>query len=561
MDDTWEDPAEQEEEFDVPDEVAVTEEIDIPDEERDPYAELLDVSGRRNGHGRHRKKGKPEEEDEEPSVEEDDSPVDDPIRMYLTQMGEIPLLKREEEIALAKAIDRSRARFRRRMLECNYVLDPMVKMLRKVEGGELRFDWTVDASVTDKTEKKLILGMLPPNLHTVDALRKRNKRDYSRAMSRRVPRDQRWESWKRLGRGKRNAAQLVEELGLRTKKFEPLLPRLEDLSRRGDELRELIREHRRKKLPAKERDAWVQELHGILRLTQESPRSLRERTASAKTEHVRYEEKKRALADGNLRLVVSIAKCYRNRGLSFLDLIQEGNTGLMKAVDKYELSRGCKFSTYATWWIRQAITRAIADQSRTVRIPVHMIETMGKVRTVGQKLLQTLGREPTIEETSAEVGVTADEGRKIRAMQRAPVSLDNPVGEGNTATYGDFLIDENTPQPGADAHQEHLKRRIGKVLAGLDYREREIIRLRFGLNDGYELTLEEVGKIFNVTRERVRQIEAKAVRKLQHPSRSKELSGFLNREPIFVGAPGERKPSTAPEHSLHYEPSWRKSGK
>jgi RNA polymerase primary sigma factor len=242
-----------------------------------------------------------------------------------------------------------------------------------------------------------------------------------------------------------------------------------------------------------------------------------------------YEEVKRQLSGGNLRLVVSIAKKYRNRGLSFLDLIQEGNTGLMRAVDKYEYRRGYKFSTYATWWIRQAITRAIADQARTIRIPVHMIDVLSKLRNTSKRLLQELGREPTTEETACAAELSIDETRRVLNIGRHPVSLDRPVGESEDSCFGEFIEDNGIDRPDRAASNEMLRERIEALLKTLTYREREIIRLRYGLGDGYNYTLEEVGRIFKVTRERVRQIEAKAVRKLQHPVRSKQLEGFLER--------------------------------
>jgi RNA polymerase primary sigma factor len=272
----------------------------------------------------------------------------------------------------------------------------------------------------------------------------------------------------------------------------------------------------------------VAEYRNILRLTQESPTSLRNRVHYLKQVYAHYQEAKRGLSEGNLRLVVSIAKKYRNRGLSFLDLIQEGNAGLMRAVDKFEYRRGFKFCTYATWWIRQAITRAVADQSRTIRIPVHMVETMSRVRTTSRKLLQKLGREPTIEETAHASETCVDEARRVLAMARYPISLDRPVGNSEDSHFGDLLPDSGAKSPSIGAAQGMLRNRIAKVLKTLSYREREIIKLRYGLGDGYSYTLEEVGHIFKVTRERIRQIEAKAVRKLQQPSRSQELVGFLD---------------------------------
>jgi RNA polymerase primary sigma factor len=262
--------------------------------------------------------------------------------------------------------------------------------------------------------------------------------------------------------------------------------------------------------------------------TQETPTSLRNRVRYLKSVYAQYQRAKRGLSEGNLRLVVSIAKKYRNRGLSFLDLIQEGNAGLMRAVDKFEYRRGFKFCTYATWWIRQAITRAVADQSRTIRIPVHMVETMSRVRNVSRALLQRLGREPTIEETAKAAGCSVYEARRVLAMSRYPISLDRPVGNSEDSHFGDLLPDSGAESPAIGAAQEMLRTRISKVLKTLSYREREIIKLRYGLGDGYSYTLEEVGHIFKVTRERIRQIEAKAVRKLQQPSRSAELSGFLD---------------------------------
>ncbi len=265
-----------------------------------------------------------------------------------------------------------------------------------------------------------------------------------------------------------------------------------------------------------------------MRLTLESPATLRRRLDRITALHKKYESAKRYLSAGNLRLVVSIAKRYRNRGMSFLDLIQEGNTGLMRAVDKFEHARGYKFSTYATWWIRQAITRAIADQSRTIRMPVHMLENMGKVRNATRHLIQENGMEPTIEETAAEAGLSLDETINIFRMARQPLSLDQPVGEHDDTYFGEFLQDHREDDPLLGLNHESLKARIAEVLDALEYREREIIRLRFGLADGYSYTLEEVGKIFSVTRERVRQIETKAVRSLQHPIRAKKLLSFMN---------------------------------
>jgi len=459
---------------------------------------------------------------------ENESWSDDPVRMYLTQMGEIPLLTRKEEIALAKKIEVTRAKFRRKLLLCEYVTQYSVKILRRVHKGELPFDRTVQVSVTDHLEKEQILGRMPFNLKTIASLLRSNRENYRTALSKSTKMAVRREAWRDLGRGRLRAVKLVEELGLRTQRIEPMIRTLEDFSRRLDELKTLLLDYKKHKVSAAEKHATIDEYRKILRAIQETPSSLRNRVYSLKKIYTEYQRAKRGLSEGNLRLVVSIAKKYRNRGLSFLDLIQEGNAGLMRAVDKFEYRRGFKFCTYATWWIRQAITRAVADQSRTIRIPVHMVETMSRVRNVSRDLLQTLGREPTIEEVAKASVTPIEETRRVLAMSRYPISLDRPVGNSEDSHFGDLLPDGGAENPAVGAAQEMLRTRISKVLKTLSYREREIIKLRYGLGDGYSYTLEEVGHIFKVTRERIRQIEAKAVRKLQQPSRSGELCGFLD---------------------------------
>lgn len=460
--------------------------------------------------------------------EDGESWSDDPVRMYLTQMGEIPLLTRAQEIYLAKKIEVTRRRFRTKLLECDYVIQQAFKVLKRVHDGELPFDRTVQVSVTDHLEKDQILGRLPHNLRTLDVLLKRNRHDYLTALSKSQPKAKRKLAWTRLSRRRRRSVRLVEELGLRTQRIEQMIRTLEDFSMRIGFLRRQIDAHKLAKGNPADRKQWLSELRSILVATQETPSSIQKRVEMLKRVYTDYQQAKRELSEGNLRLVVSIAKKYRNRGLSFLDLIQEGNAGLMRAVDKFEYRRGFKFCTYATWWIRQAITRAVADQSRTIRIPVHMVETMSRVRNVSRQLLQELGREPTLEETARKAKTTVDEARRVLAMSRYPISLDRPVGNSEDSHFGDLLPDGTAESPATGASQEMLRTRINKVLKTLSYREREIIKLRYGLGDGYSYTLEEVGHIFKVTRERIRQIEAKAVRKLQQPSRSQELVGFLD---------------------------------
>jgi len=465
---------------------------------------------------------------DESLIEQVENWSDDPVRMYLTQMGEIPLLTRAQEIHLARQIETTRAQFRAKLLECEYVCQQAYRVLVRVHKGELPFDRTVQVSVTDRLEKEQILGRLPHNLRTLEVLLKQNKADYRIALSKKHRMAERREAWARLGRRRRRCVRLIEELGLRTQRIEAMIPTLERFVERVRELKGKIDSHKKSKQPPSGRQKLVEEYRQILRSCQETPRSLKRRVDEIRGVFAKYQQAKRGLSEGNLRLVVSIAKKYRNRGLSFLDLIQEGNAGLMRAVDKFEYRRGFKFCTYATWWIRQAITRAVADQSRTIRIPVHMVETMSRVRNVARQLLQEYGREPTIEEIAARAGTPVDETRRVTAMSRYPISLDRPVGNSEDSHFGDLLPDTGAENPAVGAAQEMLRNRIAKVLKSLSYREREIIKLRYGLGDGYSYTLEEVGHIFKVTRERIRQIEAKAVRKLQAPARSEELSGFID---------------------------------
>ena len=330
------------------------------------------------------------EDDDEESLDME-SWSDDPVRMYLTQMGEIPLLTRQEEINLARRIETTRTAFRRRLLACDFVIRAAYKVLNRVHRGELPFDRTVQVSVTDRLEKEQILGRLPHNLKTLETLLQRNEEDYRVATSKSLKMSQRRAAWARLAQRRRRAVMLIEELGLRTQRIEPMIAALEDFSERVDELQAQLKQMKKDRAPMSERKPLLVEYRNILRMTQETPTSLRNRVNFLREIYSKYQRAKRGLSEGNLRLVVSIAKKYRNRGLSFLDLIQEGNAGLMRAVDKFEYRRGFKFCTYATWWIRQAITRAVADQSRTIRIPVHMVETMSRVRNVSRAVAATFG--------------------------------------------------------------------------------------------------------------------------------------------------------------------------
>jgi RNA polymerase primary sigma factor len=457
--------------------------------------------------------------------------IDDPIRMYLSQMGSIPLLTREEEIRLAKKIETTRMIFRRRCLESDYLVQQAVALLRQVHSGELPFDRTMRISTAEDNAKDRITKRIPYNLKTLDKLLELNRLDWERLQGMDRASEDATEIIERMCTRRRKMAALTEELSLRTGRIIPLMRKLRSISKKMTEIEGELKKAEKfpKRYDAEDVEVLQEELSGLRSLVLEQPEDLARRVRDIDAVFWEYEQAKRDLSGGNLRLVVSIAKKYRNRGLPFLDVIQEGNTGLMRAVDKYEYKRGYKFSTYATWWIRQAITRAIADHARTIRIPVHMIETIGRIRSIQKAMLQESGREPTTEELAERAGLSVAETRRVMKISRHPVSLDRPVGESEDSYFGDFIEDEGQKPPSDTAGQDMLRQRIEHVLKSLTYREREIIKLRYGIGDGYTYTLEEVGRIFKVTRERVRQVEAKAIRKLQHPVRARKLAGFVDK--------------------------------
>ena len=480
-------------------------------------------------------------------------PSDDPIRMYLSQMAVIPLLTRDEEISLAKRIEIARKRYRRGVLTSNYALSATYETLKRVHAGELPFDRTIKVSLTENLTKEQIQARMPHHFRTMDHLLKANAKDFRLLVSKSALPSLKAEARRRFLSRRAKLVILVEELSLRSRRISPMIKQLRNYSNRMNLIREQLADTGDAAPSELERKRLRRELARLVLLCQESPEGLKKRVDDCEKFFSEFENAKRQLSSCNLRLVVSIAKKYRNRGMSFLDLIQEGNTGLMRAVDKYEYRRGFKFSTYATWWIRQAITRAIADQARTIRIPVHMIDVLSRLRNIQKALHQETRRPPTMEEIAIRAQIDVDEVRRVLDIGRHPVSLDRPVGEGDDCSFGEFIEDSQSDNPVRMATNCILRDKIEGLLKTLTYREREIIRLRYGLGDGYTYTLEEVGRIFKVTRERVRQIEAKAVRKLQNPVRSQQLEGFVPAAGEF-GFVSEELSGESPSESATAEP-------
>jgi RNA polymerase primary sigma factor len=451
----------------------------------------------------------------------------DPIRMYLQQMDPIGMLDRGGEVAAAKQIEKGRRRFRRGMLSSLYVVRRLVELLDRARGGKPRLDRVLEGMLADSMLKGRVESLLAPNLATLRPLVDQCQEDFLTILDKEETAEMRGQARTRLLRRRRKAVRLIEELSPQLHYFRAALRDLRQLSLRmtqlAQDLAELSTDAGRHADAARVR----RELSVLICGIGDTPAGLRRRLGKIHEREQAFIAARRLLSVSNLRLVVAIAKRYRNRGVSFLDLIQEGNTGLMRAVDKFQYSRGFKFSTYATWWIRQAITRSIADQSRTIRVPVHMIETMGRVRDIHQDLVQEKSRLPQTEETAAAAGLSVDETTLALRLNRQLQSLDQPVGAGEDAYAGDFVQDYREDDPVEGLYRESLRSRIADALQALTYREREVIRLRYGLSDGHTYTLADIGRIFSISRERVRQIETGALKKLQQPMRAQKLRGLL----------------------------------
>ncbi|MDD5103714.1 MAG: sigma-70 family RNA polymerase sigma factor [Candidatus Peribacteraceae bacterium] len=455
-------------------------------------------------------------------IERKGSGIDD-TRRYLTIIGAIPLLKRSEELALAKRIEVHRTRMRRLLLNSPAVQDIVIRLLEQVHERTLRFDRVIDAPI-DRSRKEQDLTLLADLLPSIKKIRECNRRDYRRAFSRTQPRRERRVLWQQAVQENSRLARLLEETRLRTERITPLIKLLGNHSERIDALTAAMAASRNSRGADRRDEAIMKERRGLLRTAGEAPTNLRNRVARLKEEQALYQQTKNELCTANLRLVVSIAKRYRNRGLSFFDLIQEGNTGLMRAVEKFAYRRGYKFCTYATWWIRQAITRAIADQARTIRTPAHTAEVLSRMRKICTTLQQELGREPRDEEVADRMNITVETVLVLRQMSISSLSLNHPYGRDGERTIGEFLLDKRSPDPQQETLLHLGREQLKVLLEKLLFREREVISMRYGLKEGRQYTLKEIGKIFGITRERVRQIEEKAMLKLQRAARIEEFN-------------------------------------
>jgi RNA polymerase primary sigma factor len=467
---------------------------------------------------------KDEKEEKEEKEEKSDAKLDildDPVRMYLKQMGQVPLLTREQEVEISKRIEDAELKVQELLYGFGFVARAHVDLAQKLIDQRERFDRVILDKKIESRER--YMKALPRLCQQVKRATDSVSKLYSEAAQVGLNSEKR----KKFDRALKSLQQFYPKFFFKQKVVEDFVVLVEENHRAVGNIQKELSKHAKDANPKLRRQhtAELKEMQARFWLT---PDELKTHHENLKVWHRKALKAKTEMVEANLRLVISIAKKYTNRGLSFLDLIQEGNMGLMKAVEKFEYRRGYKFSTYATWWIRQAITRSIADQARTIRIPVHMIETINKLIRVQKQLVQEYGREPSPEEISDEIQLPVERVRAVLKMAQQPISLQAPVGDSDDTSFGDFIEDKGAENPADMAAIVLLKDKIKDVLESLTERERQVLEQRFGLVDGYSRTLEEVGRQFKVTRERIRQIEAKALRKMRHPTRIRQLEGFLD---------------------------------